>query len=282
MGRRQRDMTKRFLLLTLVLALFTVACGDDSTTDTGADDAADGADTGTDAINDDNLLDGDWILTSGTVADVAMALLDENPVTMTIDGDQISGRAACNQYGGTLTTDGTSFTAGGLWSTEMGCEPEVLGLEIQFLEGIQGVTTADRNGDVLTVTGGGATLTFAIVQPDPPAELTDTTWVLDTILPPDAASSTINGAEPATLILAADGTFSGHTGCRPIAGEYALTGSLLQFSSWAAEGDCTTDFVSQDDSVVSVLDDDLEVTIDGNRLTLTASGGEGLSYQASQ
>ena len=54
----------------------------------------------------------------------------------------------------------------------------------------------------------------------------------------------------------------------------------MQFTSWGAEGECPTEVVSQDSQVITVLEGPFTVTIDGGRLTMTAPGGEGLSYTA--
>ncbi len=272
-------MYKRLLpLLFAVLAVLATACGDASLVDAGSDtDNGSGSDG---IVVDGHGLDGSWILSSGTLANTPIDLLADHPVTMTIEGSEIGGRAACNHYGGTLSAEDGAFGVGDLAWTEMGCEPAIATVEAQFLEAFQNATAAHRDGDELRLTGVEVELLFTIVAPIPTAELVGTTWVLDTLLSGDAASSTISGAEPATLVLAEDGTFTGHTGCRSLAGEYLVTSGFLQFPSWGADGVCPTEFQSQDSAVVSVLEDGLEVLIDGDRLTLHGPGGDGLSYRA--
>jgi hypothetical protein len=49
---------------------------------------------------------------------------------------------------------------------------------------------------------------------------------------------------------------------------------------FGAHGECGADVEDQDGRVVSVLGDGFTVEIDGDRLTVTAAGGEGLSYKA--
>ncbi len=268
--------SKRFFFIAALAAIIAASCGD--TTTTVADDSAAGGanPSGTSAI------DGSWVLTNGTIDGTAMALLVDYTITMVIGGGEVGGRAACNSYGGFVAISGESFRVEALAWTEMGCEPAPMELEAQFLQGIGLVDTAVRSGDTATLTGDGVQFIFAVEPPVPAAELIGSTWVLDTILQGDTASSTISSAQPATLRLDPDGTFTGSTGCREISGDYVVTGALLQFSSWGADGTCPGDIESQDNSVVSVIESDLKVAIDGTRLTLTAPGGEGLSYRLEQ
>ena len=267
----------RFLAATTALvALLASACGGDSTTETGDRDDAAPNPAGT------SLIDGSWILTSGSIDGETMTLVDDYTITMVIAGGEIGGRAACNSYGGFVAIGDASFALDALSWTEMGCEPAPMELEGQFLQGISLVDTAARSGDTARLTGPGVSFDFALVPPVPTAQLIDSTWVLDTIIQGETASSTTTSAEPATLRLDGDGTFVGSTGCRRVSGDYVVSGSSLQFTSWGADGNCPTELQSQDSSVVSVLEGDIGVTIDGNRLTLTVAGGEGLAYRLEQ
>jgi heat shock protein HslJ len=268
--------SKRFLAATALLAILAGACGSDSITAAG--------DSGGSAPNPTgpNIIDGSWILTSGTVDEEPMTLIDDYTVTMVITGDEIGGRAACNSYGGFVAIGDTSFAVDALSWTEMGCTPAPMELEGQFLQGISMVDTATRSGDIATLTGPGVSFDFALVPPVPTAELVGSTWILNTIIQGETASSTATNAEPATLRLDADGTFVGSTGCRRVSGDYVVSGSSLQFTSWGADGTCPAELKSQDNSVVSVLEGDISVAIDEIRLTLTVPGGEGLSYRLDQ
>ncbi len=87
--------------------------------------------------------------------------------------------------------------------------------------------------------------------------------------------------EPATLELRADGTLVGSTGCRSLSGSYTVAGDEVVFTEFSADGECPSELQSQDDQVVTVLGDGFTVEIDGDRLTLTSSGSEGLVYRKS-
>lgn len=256
--------------------LVVAACGteESSTSNDQVGDSTIGEDP-----DDGQSLDGGWVLISATVDGTTLSLIDEYRVTMTINGSEISGRAACNGYGGAVTIDSGVFSVGEITQTLMGCEPAVMEIESTFLRGLSGVTTAIRSDDTALLTGEGVEYTFELVPPVPTAQLIGPTWVLDTIIQGEAASSTVGGADPATLLLNADGTFSGGTGCREISGEYVVSGDTVQFTSFGAQGECNSDMEWQDGQVISVLEAGFAVEINGDRLTMTVSGGEGLSYR---
>ena len=263
------------LLLVVIMAL--AACGTEGRllpNDPG-DDTATGEDP------DESLpLEGAWVLMVATVDGTSLSLNHRYRVTMTIDGSKISGRAACNSFGGAVSIDNGVFSLGEIAQTEMGCEPAVMEIESKFMQGLFSVTAAARFGDTASLTGEGVEYTFELVPPVPTAELIGSIWVLDTIIQGDAASSTVATGDPATLLLNADGTFIGGTGCREISGEYVVSGDTVQFTSFGAEGDCRSEVEWQDGQVVTVLGDGFTVEIDGDRLTVTALGGEALSYKA--
>jgi heat shock protein HslJ len=219
-------------------------------------------------------------LAAGTVDGTRLALDDRYRVTMTIEGGDIGGRAACNSYGGTLAVSDGAVTVGDLAWTEMACEPAVMEIESAFLNGLMRVRTATRTTDTASLSGEGVEFSFTLLTPVPTADLIGVTWVLDTIIEGDTASSTVTAAHPATLHLDPDGTFEGSTGCRAVSGEYVVAGDTVRFTSFGAAGECPTDLARQDGHVIAVLEDAFTVSIDGNRLTLTARGGAGLSYLA--
>ncbi len=262
-------MIHRRRLLTMFLALLLVfaACGDTS----GGSNEGDAP-----GVN------GDWVLVSATVDGETLALNDRYRVTMTIDGSEINGRAACNGYGGSVSIQDGTFFLGEVFLTAMGCEPEVMVIESMFMQGLSNVTSATRSGDTALLTGDGVDYKFEIVPPVPTADLIGPTWVLDAIIRGDTASSTTSTADPATLSFDPDGTFTGGTGCREISGRYVVTGDTVQFTSFGAVGECGSEVESQDGQVISVLESGFTVEINGNRLTVVAPGGEALSYRLEQ
>jgi len=132
-------------------------------------------------------------------------------------------------------------------------------------------------GDRLSLSGPGIELIFEPVLPVPTADLVDTTWMLESLVQDDAVSS-VSG-DPATLILASDGTFVASTGCRTLSGRWIEGDGVIVVPEMAADGDCRADLAAQDSQVVSVVGDEFRFAVDGDTLTLTSMGGEGLIYR---
>jgi len=193
---------------------------------------------------------------------------------MNLADGKIGGTAACNGYGGNYTINGLTMTIGELAATEMGCAPEVMESEQAFMTALQRPLTLDRQADTLSVTGQGVDLGFIAVAPVPTAELVGAVWQLETLIDGEIV---IQARGEATLLLSLDGTFTGSTGCRGLSGTYVITGDELQFPEMTAEGECPTELADQDSFVISVLEGS-RVEIEGERLSLLSTGGEGLQY----
>lgn len=223
--------------------------------------------------------EGPFMLLDGTVDGAAVPLVEGYRITLTIDGRNIGGTAACNGYGGTIAGQPPDITIAELAQTEMGCEPPVMASEGSFLAGLSRVTSMTEREGLLLLTGPGVELSFAPLPPVSTAELIGTVWELDTLYAGETASS-VSG-DPATLELRDDGTLVGSTGCRSLSGRYVITGDEVLFVELAAEGNCPAELEAQDSQVVAVLADGFTAAIDGDRLTLTSAGAEGLGYRGS-
>lgn len=265
-----RNRSVRTVMLLAPLLVFgAVACGDDHPASGPEDDGT--------LPGVDETPEGAWRLTDGPVE-----LIDGHDVTMTIEGDQIGGRAACNQYGGTVDwgADG-SFAVGELAQTEMYCEPAgVMELEQAFLGSIGSVDTFAVEDGELVLRGAGDTWTFELLPPVPTAELTGTTWRLDGYVSGDAVSNEI-GMDAATLVLHPDGTMTGSTNCRELSGTWIESGAEVVLTELAATGECADAAAADlDGRILEVLGDGFTAAVDGQRLTLTSAGDVGLTYVA--
>jgi heat shock protein HslJ len=121
-------------------------------------------------------------------------------------------------------------------------------------------------------------LVFVELPPVPTSELTGTVWVLDGLIEGDAVSSVIG--DRATLELFSDGSILGSTGCRSLNGTYTINGAEVTLTQLAAEGECPDQLQPQDSQVITVLEAGFRAAIDGQTLTLTIAGDEGLVYKA--
>lgn len=250
--------------MLLLAAMLLVACGSPPDASGGGDVAGSPA--------------GAWVLTEGTGATGPIPIVDDNRITMTIEGDRIGGTAACNSYGGMIAISGSRIRIGDLAQTAMGCAPEVAASEAAYMAAIARVTGYERSGDALTLGGPDARLTFALLPPVPEEQIVGTTWLLETLIEGQAAVS-VQGE--ATLFIAADGTVVGSTGCRSLAGRYVIAGDEINFTELRADGECPSGLQAQDSIVVTVLGDGFTATVDGGSLTLS-DGGQGLVYRAAR
>lgn len=222
-------------------------------------------------------LAGSWVLTDGTGPTGPIQILDDHRITLVIEGEEVGGRAACNIYGGTLAVDGDSIHISALSMTEMACDEPAMSAEAAYLASIGAVVSWERNGDELVLSGPEAELIFELQPPVPDEEIVGTAWVLESLLQGAAATSVLGEA---TLMLAADGTFIGSTGCRELRGRYVIFGDEIKFPDFAAEGECPADRQGQDAFVIAVLERGFSAAVEGAHLTLSDNAGHGLVYRA--
>lgn len=94
-----------------------------------------------------------WIVTAllRTEAEVRSVALEESRPTLTIGPDgAISGSAGCNRMMGKAEIAGNEVTFG-VATTRMMCDPQVMEVEQQVLEALDGKTTATIDSDTLTL-----------------------------------------------------------------------------------------------------------------------------------
>lgn len=223
-------------------------------------------------------IDGPWQLTSGSIDGQEIAIIEDHPISIVFDRDQVSGTASCNGYGGTFGLDGASISFGNLAMTEMACLPEeTMVAEQLYASALTVVDTVELDGD-LALKGPNVELIFTALEPVPQAELTNTVWVLEGLISGDAVSP---ATARSTVEFFTDGSVLGDTGCRPFAGQYVVTGAEVLLTEMAADGpECEVGLADQDNQVISVLGDGFRVEIEDDHLTAWSAGGEGLSYLA--
>lgn len=276
------------LLLSAIAVLLLASCGGaDSTPSVGGSDGAPSDPAGS------------WVLLgSQPTIDVP----DDARVTLEVaaDGDawEVGGTAACNSYGGTVATDGNTWRGQGYAATEMACDEPRMAAEQAYLDALDAVDTWTRpSADELVLTGADVELRFESLPAVPTAELTATTWVLESLVTGTGADAAVSslapGADEATLRLEPDGTVEASTGCRTFSGEWTETGDEILLTTFgvrddspnvAADGTTTCDeaVVEQEDHVLSVLGDGFRAEIDEQRLTLVSRDGLGLAYRAAE
>jgi heat shock protein HslJ len=267
-GERPAGMHRTLYAAALGAAVLLAGCGSPGAPSPDATDAPFDA-------------EGSWQLTSSSVNGGEVPLVEGHPVTVTIEGSDIGGIAACNHYGGRLSVTGGRLEIEELAMTAMGCEEALMAAESAYLAALQVVETIGGDGGQLVLLGPGVELRFDRLPEPPTAALVDTAWVLDTLFVGDVAS--VPMGDPATLELRRDGTFVGSTGCRTFSGNWLEQGEQIVAPSFGMDqAECPAELSQQDSHVVSVIGDGFVPTVEGDLLTLTDPGGVGLVYRADE
>ena len=221
---------------------------------------------------------GEWEAVEGTYQGDPFPLVDGFRITMNVEPDgTLGGTAACNGYGGNYVADGEDLIVNEIGATAMGCRADVMESEQAFMSFLQTPLEYEQMDGELVLRSDLGELRFAEVDPVPTEELIGTTWVLTALIEGDTVETATGDA---ALVLTEDGRIEGSTGCRQLSGEYVVNADQVLFTTFAATGQCPSELSDQDGRVVTVLADGFTVDIEGDRLTVTSSGGEGLTYRA--
>ena len=225
-------------------------------------------------------LSGAWSLDAGTGPDGDLDILEDHPITLTIEGSEMSGTAACNSYGARIERPITGgVTIGEVGMTAMACDAAVMVSEAQYVDALSRVEEIVPEGERLVLRGDDVTLEFVRLPPIPTAELVGTTWLIETVVVGDIAAAPVG--DPATLLLTDDGRMEGSTGCRSFTGTWVEAGNQIQATRLAmGDEECAAEFAEQDSHVVSVIGDGFQPSVEGDLLTLMDPGGVGLVYRA--
>lgn len=224
---------------------------------------------------------GAWRLTDGRGPDGEVPLVKGYRITLDITDRKAGGTAACNSYGGDLDINGDSFSLkGGLVMTEMACDPGAMDSEAAYIDALAAVDTIAREGRTLTLTGPGTELRYEALSPPPIAQLSDTTWRLESLIEGIGPEGTAVSAAPARLTLRSDGELSGSTGCREFEGEWLQQGDEILFTRLITEGVCPPELRQQDNHVLGVLGDGFTAEVEEQSLTVFGKTELGLQYVA--
>ncbi len=117
-----------------------------------------------------------------------------------------------------------------------------------------------------------------ILEPDQP--VASTRWVVTTLLQGDLASSVPTDASEAFLVIGADGSVSGSTGCRELSGTATVAAERPSGSTtWRHRGAVPAQAggaAELDEAVMRVLAGDVTYAVDGPTLTLKNTDAYGL------
>lgn len=85
---------------------------------------------------------------------------DGPEVTLQIQGNSLAASAGCNRASGSLQEQNGKLEIGPLAATMMACPPAIAKLEARFFSVLESRPSWRIEGDRLTLSGAGATLTF--------------------------------------------------------------------------------------------------------------------------
>jgi len=171
----------------------------------------------------------EWVLDR---EDSSLTVDDDNPVTLGVDGDTVSGRAPCNTYRGAFDLGADdSVEIGPLALTRMACPGSAMEAEDEFVAALETVdhveVDVDEDGrdaaDRMVLTGRGVRLSFRSYDAD---ELLVGTWTITGVATGDSVDSVLDGTEP-TITFGEGGDLTMETGCNTAGSSWELDGDEL-------------------------------------------------------
>jgi heat shock protein HslJ len=171
----------------------------------------------------------EWVLDR---ADSSLTVDDDNPVTLSVTGDDVSGTAPCNAYRGTFDLGGELGDGGveisDIVLTKRACEAATMRSEDEFIAALEAVdhVSVGEDDDRMTLTNqddGGVRLAFSAYDAD---ELLAATWDIVNVNTGDAIESVLPGTEP-TVAFDPDGNVTLETGCNTAGSSWELDGHEL-------------------------------------------------------
>ena len=197
------------------------------------------------------------------------------------EGRRIAANAGCNHLGAEARIEDGRLLAGEMGMTAMGCDGG---------RGEQDAWLAKFLADKPTIRVSGTELVLAnntteirlldrtVADPDRP--LIGTRWVVESVIDRDTASSIPQGAV-AQLVLNADGSFTGNTGCNQMGGGAVIAAPTIRFAGvFTTKMACEEGRMRLEQAVLSVLRDDVSYEIEADQLRLRHASEQGLDLRA--
>jgi heat shock protein HslJ len=259
----------------LVLVMVLAGCGD-----------AEGTSPTTTTSPQASLPGTRWIVDGLTIDGEPYPLVADATIDFSADDAQVGGTTGCNSYFGAVDYGSPGqITIGQMGMTEMAClDNAVMDQERVFSQALPLVTVYQVEGDRLTLASGDGAVEITAIDREvaiPDAALDGTTWIADTIIVGDGASSMLAGTEVTMTIDVAAGEVHGNAGCNTFGGSVAVDGDTVAMGGLAlTRMACKGDVMDQESLVVDILQAAARYSIDGNRLTIETDDDRGLGFLA--
>lgn len=256
------------LLATPLLLL--AACGSETADDSGGSNGG--------------VASGPYLSTTVTVDGQDHPLVDGKPIRLVVDNGQVALSAGCNQMGGPATWADGSVKVGAMAMTEMGCDEPLMAQDAWIADFFSGTLKVTTDGDVFTLTKDGTAMTFTPEIPPAAASLDGTRWTLTAIgsgSSPDATVSSVPDGVDAGFQIDGD-QINLWPGCNTGSGKVVVGDSTISVAQVATTMMACTDARGDVEQEVLAFfnSGSLDVGIDGETLTLTASDGSTLTFVA--
>jgi heat shock protein HslJ len=221
----------------------------------------------------------DWVLDPD---DSSLTDAGDAVITLSVDGDEVSGHAGCNSYHGSfsLGRDG-SVEIGDLALTRMACDDATMAAEDGFVAALGEVdkveVDVDEEGrddrDTMVLTGpDDLRLSFRSFDA---TDLLAGTWTITNIATGDAIESVIGGTEP-TVTFDSNGHLAVTTGCNDGGGDWTLDGHDLTIDSLFHTMKACEDppgVMDQEDALYAALDAAATIELAPGSLTILDDDG---------
>ncbi len=260
------------LLVTAALIVVVAACGGEDDADSSASDPS-------------ALAGSSWVGREIFVSGAAVGVLADTPPRLEFGADgALAGTTGCNSLFGTVRLTADAIAVDGLGMTEMGCPEPLASQEARVSAILQNADRWSLADDVLTIGAADGSGAIELVPPEPavPPGLASTTWVLDTVVEGDAASTPVRGTRVTLVVDPGAGGISGSTGCNDYGGEATIAPPEITVGSLnVTERACEPDVMAQERLVLSVLEGATAIEVEGDTLTVRKPDDAALVFSAS-
>jgi heat shock protein HslJ len=197
------------------------------------------------------------------------------------EGRRIGANAGCNHIGGDARVEDGRLVAGDMAMTAMGCAGGRSEQDDWLVKFLTGTPTVRISGAELVLANNTTEIRLldrTVADPDRP--LIGTRWVVESIIDRDTASS-IPQAAVAHLLLNADGTFTGNTGCNHMGGGAVVAAPTIRFADvFTTKMACEEGRMRLEQTVLGVLHGTVNYEIEADLLRLRDTSGKGLDLRA--
>ena len=203
--------------------------------------------------------------------------------TLEFSTDQVTGFGSCNRFGGGYRSSGTSLSFDDLAMSAMACVGEgVMEQESAFSAALSKVSAVRAAGADLELLDSSGAIVLKLGTPPPVAPdrpLEGTTWLLESIVSGETASSVVAGSRVSLAF--ADGQLSGKA-CNNFRASATVSGSEVKIGPvMSTKMACGEPGVSeQETQVFATLAKVTSLAVKGDRLTLSAPDGSALGFVA--